>query len=223
MQEIRTYGELRNILDQRGKMVLFGCGGHARSIIGAIREICSETELILVDPNVKTDEIILGCNTEREYGLNGNDGYIVAVGCNDKRGKLYGLLKEPGSGQPISVVSQYAHIGMEAEIGRGTFVSANAYVAPQAKVGYNSIINTGSVVEHEVKIGNHTHIAPHTTVCGRAEIGNHVFCGAGSIVIDKIRICDHVIIGAGAVVKEDITEPGTYVGVPARKIKEING
>ena len=44
----------------------------------------------------------------------------------------------------------------------------------------------------------------------------YVFCGAGCVVIDKINICDHVVIGAGAVVTEDITYPGTYVGIPAK-------
>lgn len=69
-------------------------------------------------------------------------------------------------------------------------------------------------------IGNHTHIAPHATICGRTRIGNGVFCGAGSTVIDNICICDNVIIGAGAAVVSDIAETGTYVGVPARKVRK---
>lgn len=69
-----------------------------------------------------------------------------------------------------------------------------------------------------VIVGNHTHFAPHTTICGRTQIGDNVFCGAGSTIIDKLIICDNVVIGAGTVVKEDITVPGTYAGIPARKI-----
>ena len=46
-------------------------------------------------------------------------------------------------------------------------------------------------------------------------------CGAGSTIIDKVKICDYVVIGAGAVVTDDITKPGIYVGIPARKIKEV--
>jgi len=33
-----------------------------------------------------------------------------------------------------------------------------------------------------------------------------------------VSICDDVVIGAGAVVTKDITEPGTYVGNPTRKL-----
>jgi len=34
-----------------------------------------------------------------------------------------------------------------------------------------------------------------------------------------VTVCDDVVIGAGAVVTKDITEPGTYVGNPAKKIR----
>lgn len=53
--------------------------------------------------------------------------------------------------------------------------------------------------------------------CYRMDMGNNVFCGVGSTIIDKISICDDVVIGAGAVVIEDIVEPGTYVGIPAKE------
>jgi serine acetyltransferase len=46
-----------------------------------------------------------------------------------------------------------------------------------------------------------------------------VTIGTNAAVLPGINICDNVIIGAGAVVNKDITDPGTYVGVPARKIK----
>jgi UDP-N-acetylbacillosamine N-acetyltransferase len=44
-------------------------------------------------------------------------------------------------------------------------------------------------------------------------------CLSGSVLIDKISVCDDVIIGAGSVVIKNITESGTYVGNPARKVK----
>ena len=43
--------------------------------------------------------------------------------------------------------------------------------------------------------------------------------GTGAHILQGLTISDDTIVGAGAVVTKDITEPGTYVGVPARKIK----
>jgi serine acetyltransferase len=34
-----------------------------------------------------------------------------------------------------------------------------------------------------------------------------------------VKLCDDVVVGAGAVVARDIVEPGTYVGVPARRVR----
>lgn len=200
------------------RIIVFGCGGHARSIVDVIRETCREIEIILVDDGAKDDEMILGCKVLKRCEPQNEDKYIVAIGDNVQRAKVYQTLQKMTRGLPAAVVSKYAHIGMESVIGQGTFVAAGTHIGPQACVGDNSIINTGSIIEHEAKIGNNTHVAPRTVVCGRANIGNYVFCGAGSTVIDKISVCDNVVIGAGAVVRECITEPGIYVGVPARRI-----
>jgi serine acetyltransferase len=49
-------------------------------------------------------------------------------------------------------------------------------------------------------------------------LGDNVVVGTGSTVIGPVTICDNVIIGAMSLVNKDITEPGTYVGIPVKKI-----
>jgi acetyltransferase-like isoleucine patch superfamily enzyme len=36
-----------------------------------------------------------------------------------------------------------------------------------------------------------------------------------------VSVCDRVVIAAGAVVTKNITEPGIYVGNPAKKLRNI--
>jgi acetyltransferase-like isoleucine patch superfamily enzyme len=49
-------------------------------------------------------------------------------------------------------------------------------------------------------------------------IGNRVSIGSNATIL-PVRIVDNVVIGAGAVVTKDITEPGTYAGNPARRLR----
>jgi acetyltransferase-like isoleucine patch superfamily enzyme len=51
-------------------------------------------------------------------------------------------------------------------------------------------------------------------------IGNNVSIGSNATIL-PVSICDNVVIGAGSVVTRSITEPGIYVGNPARKMKNI--
>lgn len=217
------YKEVKTWIDflkkAEGKLIVFGCGGHARSVISAVRGQSSEIEIILVDYGADTKEVILGCKAVHEYEIEENDRYIMALGDNQRRRELYHWVLGKSRGMCISIVAKQAIIGMDVKVDRGTFIAPGAYIGPQAEIGCNSVVNTGSIVEHETIIGNHTHIAPGATICGRCRVGDNVFCGAGSTVVDKVSICDNVVIGAGAVVVADIHEAGTYVGVPVRKVK----
>ena len=104
-------------------------------------------------------------------------------------------------------------------------------------------------IQNDVTIGERTRIQSHSFVCSNTEIGADCFIGHGVMFInDKfvdrklskdflptklgnkvyvgsnstilpISICDDVVIGAGSVVTKNITDPGTYAGNPARKLK----
>lgn len=53
-------------------------------------------------------------------------------------------------------------------------------------------------------------------------LGDQVMIGANSVLIGPLDICDDVVIGAMSTVTKDITEVGTYVGSPARRIGDSN-
>jgi serine acetyltransferase len=45
--------------------------------------------------------------------------------------------------------------------------------------------------------------------------------GANSVLLGPLSIKGPVVIGALSLVSSDITEPGVYVGIPARKIRDV--
>lgn len=111
----------------------------------------------------------------------------------------------------------------DARIGHGTAIMAGAVINPGAVVGEGCIINTSSSVDHDCRVGGYTHIAVGAHIAGSVEIGDETWIGAGATVSNNVSICPGCMIGAGSVVVEDITEPGTYVGVPARKLRAKEG
>jgi len=62
------------------------------------------------------------------------------------------------------------------------------------------------------------HVSPGSHLAGKVSVGKSSWLGIGSVVSNNVNICSGCNVGAGAVVVKDITEPGTYVGVPARRV-----
>jgi len=198
-----------------GKIVIFGCGGHSRSVTDVLLSIYPEASLVFVDDNARDGEQIYGFNVYRGYVLN-DEHVFLAIGNNEAR-KM--KLEEIGEKNLITVISDNSHRGHSATVEVGCFVGNFCHIGPEAVIGKNTILNTASVIEHEVTIGAHCHIAPNVTIAGRCKIGDLVFVGVGATVKDSISICSNVIVGVGTTVIEDIVEPGTYVGTPACRIR----
>lgn len=198
------------------RLILQGCGGHARSILDIIHRSQIDSEIILVDEHAGENEYIMGHPVVKDYMFEGGESVFPAIGDNCQRESM---MKSFMDQEYITIISLDAYIAQDVNLGTGTLIAHRVHLGPEVNIGIGCIINTGSIVEHETKIGDFVHAAPGTTICGRCHIGSRVMLGAGSTVIDKITICSDVVIGAGSVVIHDITQPGTYVGVPAHRIK----
>ena len=136
---------------------------------------------------------------------------IIAIGDNAarKRNDRAGLLK---------IVHPEAYIDRTARLGPGCFVGPRAGVHVGAHVGRGAIVNTGACVEHDCTVGDWVHISPGAVLCGTVNVGEGAWIGANAVVKNDLTICPWAVIGCGSVVVKDITEPGAYVGNPARRI-----
>lgn len=195
-------------------MIIIGCGGHARSVSDVLLANDPRVQIVFVDENAHDGEKIFDFKVVKNIKI--KDAFHVAVGDNEKRRVMIDKII---SGTLSAIISKNAYIGKGCAICEGAFVAHKVFLGPMSRIGCGSIINTASVIEHETKIGRYCHIAPGSIICGRCNIEDEVFIGAGSTVIDKINICSNVIIGANSAVIEDIITPGTYVGLPAKKVK----
>lgn len=52
-------------------------------------------------------------------------------------------------------------------------------------------------------------------------IGNGVYIGSGATILQGVTVGDGVVIAAGSMVIDDCLENGLYVGVPAKRIREL--
>lgn len=202
-------------------IVIIGAGGHTRSSINLLKQYFSNASFSIYDDNynykveeyiedIKVVDIISNIN-------NSAQNIFLSIGDNKKREEYFNsfnkiIIKE-------NLVHASSYLEKNLKLGSSNQIFANTYVNSYAEIGGNNIINTSAILEHEVKIGSHNHVSVGAKLCGRVSLGNRCFVGAGAIVIDKISICDDVVIGAGAVVVKNITESGTYIGNPAKKIK----
>jgi sugar O-acyltransferase (sialic acid O-acetyltransferase NeuD family) len=104
-------------------------------------------------------------------------------------------------------------------IGNGSIICAGVVITTNVKIGEHVHVNLNATIGHDCSIGNCVTIAPGANISGNVTIGDRVNIGTNASIREKVTIAPDVVIGMGAVVLSDITEAGTYVGVPAKKVK----
>lgn len=204
--------------------VIAGGGGHARSVIAAVRAQAVLRLVAATDPRADLaggtlDGVPLIGGDERLAGLL-DDGVQAAVigvggtGDNAPRARVHQMLEQLGFELP-SVVHPRACLADTALLGAGTVVLAGANVGPGVVIGANVIVNTSAVVEHDCVLEADVHVASGAILGGGVRVDRGAHVGLGAVVLQGRRIGAGALIGAGAVVIRDVPPGATVVGVPA--------
>ena len=198
-------------------LIIIGGSGHAE-VLADIALKNGYTIAGFLDDNEKTTEVlgfkVLGKVSDCLKYKN-DCKFVIGIGNNAIRQRI---AEEYSELNFVTLIHPTASIGLNATIAEGTVVMPMAVINACATIGKQTIINSGAVIEHDCLVGDYCLIAPHATLCGVVKISNNVHIGAGSVVNQTLSVCDNVIVGSGSVITKNITEPGTYVGIPAKKL-----
>lgn len=204
----------------KDKLIIIGASGHGKVVADIAIKMNKWQSFAFLDDDesIKTSmglEVI--GKTADAFTYKDEADFFVAIGSNITRGKIQEKLIEQGL-NVVSLIHPSAIIGTDVEIGIGTAVMAGVVINSSSRIGKGCIINTSSSLDHDNMIEDYAHISPGVRTAGSVSIGKGTWLGIGSVVSNNVSICSGCKVGAGAVVVKDITEPGTYVGIPVRKI-----
>lgn len=206
---------------------IFGAGGFAKEVAWLLSEPGSGYVLdFYVDleraGSIHGTEVISELDFSEKMQLEQQCNVFICTGdplLKDKIHQKISLI--PGLAFPVIKHASLIYDSRKdcIKIGDGTIICGGNRFTTDIVIGKFVHINPGCTIGHDSIIGDFTTLTPGVHISGNVTVGKKVFIGAGAVILQELTICDNVIIGAGAVVTRSISEPGTYAGVPAKKIK----
>jgi acetyltransferase-like isoleucine patch superfamily enzyme len=117
-----------------------------------------------------------------------------------------------------SFVGPFVEVQKGANIGKRCRIQSHAFICDLVSIGDDCFISHGAMFINDPFVTGGPAGKPN--LWRSTKIGNGVSIGTNATIM-PVSICDRAVIGAGAVVTKDITEPGFYVGNPARLLRRL--
>ena len=201
------------------KLIIIGAGGHGK-VVADIACCNGYEDIAFLDDDITKNQCagfnVVGTIADAVHYRECD--FIVAIGSSDIRKGVQKRL-EGENFNIITLIHPNAVVSRRVGIGLGSVIMAGVVINSDTSIGKGCIINTGASIDHDGQIKEYVHISVGAHIAGDVVVESGCWVGAGAVVINDICICKECVIGAGAIVIRNITEPGTYIGVPARKLK----
>ena len=118
-----------------------------------------------------------------------------------------------------SFIGPFVEIQKGVRIGKRSRIQSHAFICELVVIGDDCFISHGAMFINDL-FASGGPAGGNQDLWQRTQIGNRVSIGTNATIL-PVTICDSVVVGAGAVVTKDITEPGIYVGNPARLLRRL--
>ena len=195
-----------------GAIVVYGGGGHGKSVIDLIRALGQYQVVGVIDDGLKQGVEIMGVPV-----IGGGDqlprlakeGVRLAVnavgGIGDiaNRIQVFQRLLEAGFGFP-TFIHPTAFVEPTARLSQGVQVFPHAYIGSDTDVGFGTIVNTAAIVSHDCRLGAYVNVAPGALLAGAVTLDEGVLIGMGVTLNLNVTVGSKARIGNSAVIKENV-------------------
>lgn len=195
-------------------LLVYGGGGHAKSVIDLIRLEGRYTIVGIIDDGMEPGSQILGIPVLggsdllpglRAHGLLYAVNTVGGIGKPEIRLDVFNRLRGAGYEFPCFVHPR-AFVEANATIEAGAQVLAMAYVGSESRIGFGCIVNYGAIISHDCVLGETVNLSPGGTLAGNVTVGDHTQIGMRATVNLGVVVGSHVRIGNGATVKKDVPD-----------------
>ncbi|MET0697819.1 MAG: NeuD/PglB/VioB family sugar acetyltransferase [Acidimicrobiia bacterium] len=195
-------------------VIVFGAGGHGKTLIELIREV-GQLELVgVVDDRLARGSDVLGVRvlgnrddlaSIRHDGIGLAANAIGGISNMASRVEVSQALAARGFVLP-ALIHPTAFVEASASIGEGAQILAHSYVGSDAVVGKGVIVNTGAVVSHDCVLEDHVNLSPGCLLAGGITVGEATLLGMGVTTYLGIDIGANVRAGNGAIITAPVPD-----------------
>lgn len=209
-------------------LAIIGSGHLAREVfeLFAVISACPENELleevcfILKDGDSVSPIPNAVAISESEFIKDTHKAHRAIIAISDPKTRAAVASKFPEETVYATLVHPSAVISPSSTIGMGSIVCAGAIVSRDTRISDHAQINWHTSIGHDVEIDEFFTSAPGVRVSGNCQLGKEIYLGTNACVKQGLRIATRAVIGMGAVVLTNLEQEGTYVGTPAKLIKD---
>lgn len=205
------------------RLILWGCGGHAREVALVARQAGVEVVGFLDERPFMRGEIVdgirvLGDLVDVEPRLTSSCEFFPGgVGDPRLKQRFAGRTEEAGLRVAAPLVHPGADIG-EALLGDGVFVANGVIMTTNVTVAEHVTVNRAANLSHDVTVGRFATVSPGVHLSGNVSIGERAYVGVCASVRERLTVADDAVVGGGSFVARDVAEGLTVGGVPARRL-----
>lgn len=193
-------------------LIIVGAGGFAKELLGYINH--DKSKGLLQDINLKgilvdyeehfrtLNEPLEYLGKIREYEIQNNDIFMLAVGENPGRNILIDYL-ESQNANFFSYIHSSCYINPTAKMGEGLIMAPFCIINANVTLGKHALINSYSGIGHDCTIGNRLIQYPYAAINGNCVIGDNLTMGTKATVFPQVSLGNNCTITSHSYVKSN--------------------
>jgi sugar O-acyltransferase (sialic acid O-acetyltransferase NeuD family) len=208
-------------------LAIIGAGALGQHIAHYAQLTDKFSRIVFVDDTLNVGSYsfgdVLGKLSEIDKLINADvfQNLLIGIGYNhmQKRKELFNKLNSSISFP--NIIHSTCYIDKSTLMGIGNILLPGCIIDKGCTIGNNIFFNPGTIIAHDSNIMDHAFFGAGVNISGFVRTGSCCFFGTGTSTIENITIGDNVRTGASALITKNISEPGTYIGIPARKSNKV--